>query len=111
MEDSIEPSYEAIREVIEGLGFRMEVSIPFVISLNIFLSYRVLAWILTCGLFALQKEDTHVKTRYAQNTNSMLQYEYNSVYFVCRKPKLNVSGDFSNHLNGLESNGIQEQEN
>ncbi|XP_015522769.1 carnosine N-methyltransferase [Neodiprion pinetum] len=81
MEDSIEPSYEAVREVIMGLGFRME------------------------------REDTHVKTRYAQNTNSMLQYEYNSVYFVCRKPKANSSSDLSNHINGSESNGSQEQEN
>lgn len=50
-----------------------------------------------------------MKTRYAQNVNSMLQCEYNSVYFVCRKPKrhINILG----HQNGAESNGIQEQEN
>lgn len=78
MEDSIEPSYDAVREVIQGFGFHLE------------------------------KEETHVKTRYAQNVNSMLQCEYNSVYFVCRKPKrhMNILG----HQNGAESNGIQEQE-
>lgn len=30
----------------------------------------------------------NVPTKYAQNPLSMLQYEYKSVYFVCRKPKL-----------------------
>lgn len=29
----------------------------------------------------------NVPTKYAQNPQSMLQYEYKSVYFVCRKPK------------------------
>ncbi len=33
-----------------------------------------------------QKEKTHIKSKYAQNPKSMLQYEYESVYFVCRKP-------------------------
>ena len=33
-----------------------------------------------------QKERTGVKTTYAQNTRSMLKYEYDSVFFVCRKP-------------------------
>lgn len=62
-----------------------------------------------CMFIIVQKEETHMKTRYAQNVNSMLQCEYNSVYFVCRKPKrhINILG----HQNGAESNGIQEQEN
>ncbi|XP_033213819.1 carnosine N-methyltransferase isoform X2 [Belonocnema kinseyi] len=77
LEDSIEPSYEVVREVIRGFGFQLE------------------------------KEETHVKSRYAQNVNSMLQYEYKSVYFVCRKPKRRTRVD----RNGSESNGIQEQEN
>jgi len=51
-----------------------------------------------------------VKTRYAQNINSMLQCEYNSVYFVCRKPNGYV--DSVNHnQNGGETNSAQEQEN
>ncbi|KAL6259804.1 hypothetical protein P5V15_009715 [Pogonomyrmex californicus] len=79
-EESIEPSYEAIREVILGFGFQLE------------------------------KEETKVKTRYAQNINSMLQCEYNSVYFVCRKPNEDIDG--ANHnQNGDETNSAQEQEN
>lgn len=54
-----------------------------------------------------QKEKTQVKTRYAQNINSMLQCEYNSVYFVCRKP---CEPDTINR-NGATTNGTQEQEN
>lgn len=45
--------------------------------------------------FFLQKEKTHVKSKYAQNPKSMLQYKYESVYFVCRKPLSNdvISND------------------
>ncbi|PNF14289.1 Carnosine N-methyltransferase [Cryptotermes secundus] len=57
-ENSIEPSYQVVREVIVGIGFEIE------------------------------KEETHVKTTYAQNPKSMLRYEYESVFFVCRKPAL-----------------------
>lgn len=52
-----------------------------------------------------------MKTRYAQNVNSMLQCEYNSVYFVCRKPQRHINNVIHNHRNGSESNGAQEQEN
>ncbi|KAL1459719.1 hypothetical protein WDU94_011676 [Cyamophila willieti] len=55
-EDSIEPSYEVVKQVIQGIGFVYE------------------------------KEELDVATKYAQNPYSMLQYEYKSVYFVCRKP-------------------------
>ncbi|KAG5308821.1 CARME methyltransferase, partial [Acromyrmex insinuator] len=79
-EDSIEPSYDAIRDVILGFGFQLE------------------------------KEETKVKTRYAQNINSMLQCEYNSVYFVCRKPNGHVDG-VNHNQNGDETNSAQEQEN
>lgn len=58
-------------------------------------------------------------TKYAQNTQSMLQYEYKSVYFVCRKPKLttrtvilSTTGD-EIHENGhrfLEEQEEKEQE-
>ncbi|XP_071579735.1 carnosine N-methyltransferase [Temnothorax nylanderi] len=79
-EESIEPSYEAIRDVILGFGFQLE------------------------------KEQTKVKTRYAQNVNSMLQCEYNSVYFVCRKPNGHADG-VNHNQNGDEINSAQEQEN
>lgn len=39
-------------------------------------------------MYCSQKEETHVKTTYAQNPKSMLRYEYESVFFVCRKPAL-----------------------
>ncbi|XP_011500547.1 PREDICTED: UPF0586 protein C9orf41 isoform X2 [Ceratosolen solmsi marchali] len=83
MEESIEPSYSEVRDVIRGLGFQIE------------------------------KEETHVKTRYAQNVNSMLQYEYNSVYFVCQKPKRPTTSTEQpmSQSNGSETNGLQEQEN
>ncbi|KAG5888005.1 hypothetical protein JTB14_016629 [Gonioctena quinquepunctata] len=53
--DSIEPSFEVLTEVIKSVGFEME------------------------------KCETEVKTKYCQNPKSMLQYEYDSVFFVCRK--------------------------
>jgi len=54
-ENSIEPTYEMVKEIIQDVGFVME------------------------------KEETGVKTTYAQNTRAMLKYEYESVFFVCRK--------------------------
>lgn len=61
-EDSIEPSYDVVKEVIKGFDFIFE------------------------------KEDTCVKTTYSQNPHSMLQYAYNSVFFVCRKPHSSKNG-------------------
>jgi len=57
-----------------------------------------------------QKEQTKVKTRYAQNINSMLQCEYNSVYFVCRKPNGHADG-INHNQNGGDTDSAQEQEN
>jgi len=54
-EDSVEPTYQMVREIVQGLGFTIE------------------------------KEQTGVKTTYSQNVRSMLKYEYDSVFFVCRK--------------------------
>ena len=55
-ERSIEPSYEVLCEVIKKVGFKIE------------------------------KSQTGLKTSYCQNPKAMLQYEYESVFFVCRKP-------------------------
>ena len=55
-EQSIEPSYEIIKEVILSFGFE------FI------------------------KEETNVSSYYTQNPHSMLAYEYRSVFFVCKKP-------------------------
>ncbi|KAL4717871.1 hypothetical protein ACJJTC_005716 [Scirpophaga incertulas] len=55
-ENSIEPPYDILVEVIRDVGFEV------------------------------LKEETAVKTKYAQNPNSMMQHEYNSVFFVCKKP-------------------------
>lgn len=54
-EKSIEPSFEVLCEVIKSVGFVME------------------------------KSEIGLKTRYCQNPKSMLQYEYDSIFFVCRK--------------------------
>lgn len=55
-ENSIEPPYDILLEIIRDIGFD------------------------------ILKEQTGVKTKYAQNPNSMMQHEYDSVFFVCRKP-------------------------
>lgn len=57
-EFSIEPSYEDLRSIIETVGFKF------------------------------LKEDTKVKTKYSQNSSSMAQLEYNSVFFVVKKEEL-----------------------
>ncbi|KAK9884076.1 hypothetical protein WA026_005014 [Henosepilachna vigintioctopunctata] len=54
-ERSIEPSFEVLCDIIKSVGFEME------------------------------KCETGIKTKYCQNPKSMLQYEYDSVFFVCRK--------------------------
>lgn len=55
-QQSIEPSFEVLKEVIKKIGFVVE------------------------------KSKIGVKTKYCQNPKSMLQSEYDSVFFVCRKP-------------------------
>ncbi|XP_054279680.1 carnosine N-methyltransferase [Macrosteles quadrilineatus] len=55
-EFSIEPPYSVVKEVITEVGF------------------------------VIEKEEVGLKTKYGQNPHSMLQYEYRSVFFVCRKP-------------------------
>lgn len=102
-EESIEPSYDAIRDVILGFGFQLEV-------INYIFAYDIFGMYLQISSFFFQKEQTKVKTRYAQNINSMLQCEYNSVYFVCRKPNEHADG-INHNQNGDEINSTQEQEN
>lgn len=55
-ENSIEPTYEDLLEIIVACGFK------------------------------ILKNKSNVKTKYAQNPTSMHQSEYQSVFFVCRKP-------------------------
>lgn len=67
-EKSIEPTFKVLCDVIKKVGFEME------------------------------KCKTGVKTKYCQNPYSMLQYEYDSVFFVCRKPtnlNINVNGELT----------------
>jgi carnosine N-methyltransferase len=54
-ENSIEPSYECLRKIIEKIGFKF------------------------------LKEQVNVQAKYSQNALSMQQLEYNCVYFVCKK--------------------------
>ncbi|KAI1280391.1 Carnosine N-methyltransferase [Halotydeus destructor] len=55
-EDSIEPCYEMVKEIILSFGFIMT------------------------------REETGLKSLYTQNVDSMLKYEYSNVFFVCKKP-------------------------
>ncbi|KAK9504288.1 hypothetical protein O3M35_010657 [Rhynocoris fuscipes] len=55
-EDSLEPSYEVIKDIIRSIGFEMK------------------------------KEETGIKTTYSQNPSSMLKHYYECVFFVCVKP-------------------------
>ncbi len=79
-ENSIEPTYEMVREIVQGLGFVIEVCSVCCFTLCNSTSY--IHWL----PLNLQKERTGVKTTYSQNVRSMLKYEYESVFFVCRKP-------------------------
>lgn len=53
-----------------------------------------------------QKNETGIKTKYAQNPRSMQQSEYLSVFFVCQKPimleddEYHNGNDKPNDLNG-----------
>ncbi|XP_050316066.1 carnosine N-methyltransferase [Anthonomus grandis grandis] len=67
-EKSIEPSFKVVCDVIKKVGFQME------------------------------KCETGVKTKYCQNPNSMLQYEYDSVFFVCRKAD-SINGQVNGEFN------------
>ncbi|KAK6178439.1 hypothetical protein SNE40_013229 [Patella caerulea] len=58
VESSVELSYEEVRQVILDFGFVFE------------------------------KEETDVRTTYIQNPQSMIRYEYDSVFFVVHKPSL-----------------------
>lgn len=55
-EDSLEPSYEEVKEIIRSIGFE------------------------------IKKEETGIKTTYSQNPNSMLKHIFECVFFVCVKP-------------------------
>ncbi|XP_071489172.1 carnosine N-methyltransferase-like [Diadema antillarum] len=55
-EESIEISYDVLRKVILEIGFIMK------------------------------RENTSVKSSYIQDPESMMQYSYNCVFFVCQKP-------------------------
>lgn len=48
----------------------------------------------------------NIPTNYAQNPQSMLQYEYKSVYFVCRKPKFPLAIAPSTSENEIHENGL-----
>lgn len=48
----------------------------------------------------------NVPTKYAQNPQSMLQYEYKSVYFVCRKPKFPLAIASTTSENEINENGL-----
>ncbi|XP_078667101.1 carnosine N-methyltransferase-like [Branchiostoma floridae x Branchiostoma belcheri] len=61
------------------------------------LSYEDLRSVILEFGFEILKEDTKRPTMYIQNTRSMLQYEYDCVYFVARKPLIVVANNHTNH--------------
>lgn len=57
-ENSIEPTHEDLMTIIDAVGFETI------------------------------KSETGVRTKYAQNPRSMLKSEYESLFWVCRKPSI-----------------------
>ncbi|KAK3599760.1 hypothetical protein CHS0354_037241 [Potamilus streckersoni] len=55
-------------------------------EMSIELSYEDVKNIIKQAGFVYEKEETKIKTTYTQNPKSMLNYEYNSLFFVVRKP-------------------------
>lgn len=100
-EGSIEPSYEDLLIIIRGCGFQILVSR---ISHSEYFSYQNFFSMIFFSNF--QKNETGIKTKYAQNPRSMQQSEYLSVFFVCQKPVLmeddgyHNGNDKRNDLNG-----------
>lgn len=72
-EDSIEPTYEDLMIIIEAVGFEVLSS------------------------------ETGIRTKYAQNPQSMLKSEYESLFWICRKP---VDDKRANNSSGSESESI-----
>ena len=73
-ENSIEPTFEIVKQIIKGYGFQFLVIIP-----NRF--YDRFPY-----FFLFQDEKYQVDTTYTQNERSMLNYKYSSVFFVVQKP-------------------------
>lgn len=100
-EDSIEPSYEVVRDVIQKIGFQIEVGglIPFILLQCDFILIVII-------FFCFQKEDTNMSTTYSQNQDSMLQYEYKSVFLVCRKPPIRLNGQVHSDLHSPDQDHL-----
>ena len=74
-EKSIELTYEQLRYAIEKVGFK------YIVSVNL---TSIIIKYFKC-LF-LKKEETHVRSTYTENKNSMHRYMYDCVNFICLKP-------------------------
>lgn len=75
-ENSIEPTHEDLMNIIDAVGFEV------------------------------LKSETGVRTKYAQNPRSMLKSEYESLFWVCRKPRSNSAAQDSDAgQNGRSTNG------
>lgn len=64
------------------------------INFDFFLNFK-------CQFLISQKNETGIKTKYAQNPRSMQQSEYQSVFFVCQKPL----SDDDEYQNGNDPTG------
>lgn len=74
-ENSIEPTYEDLIDIVQVVGFQ------------------------------ILRNETGRRTKYAQNPQSMLKSEYESLFWVCQKP-LMESAKCQSLFNGLDANGI-----
>lgn len=72
-ENSIEPTHEDLMTIIDAVGFETI------------------------------KSETGVRTKYAQNPRSMLKSEYESLFWVCRKPSSSPNSPVENEQNGSRS--------
>lgn len=58
--------------------------------------------------FTIEKSETGVRTKYAQNPRSMLENSYNSLFWICRKPtsvREENNENITNEQNGEIPNG------
>ncbi|XP_037934403.1 carnosine N-methyltransferase-like isoform X2 [Teleopsis dalmanni] len=74
-ENSIEPTYEDLISIIDNIGFE------------------------------IIRNDTGIRTKYAQNPKSMLKSEYESVFWICRKPYNTTN--FENTSDENRENGLK----
>ena len=102
---SIELSYEELKHVIKQLKFdiivsefhtsicaQLEITVNVLFHMFVFLANDyvkgqfIFKKAKTPLIGSSQKEDEHMKSTYTENSESMLKYVYDCVFFVAQKP-------------------------